>query len=277
MQCSYGVGAVVVRRERDLTKAFAMDDVYCPPGVDAHDGDEDDESGSSAVASIADMGLELTRESRGAQFWLPLRAHGTEAFTAHLEWCLEATQWLANELRQSKHIEIVTPATLCTFTFRVVVPQMNGSSYGQLAQWLTDAVNERGALIAPTKVQGVAVVRVWCAELLMNCQHGPHLVVFSVCLRTSPQPIAACVYVYLQCSLVPDVPRATGRNQRGYRAHRCAGCGAGRQAGRGERRRASASASRRGWRARCCAASTATPMNRTATAVAARAPRLLYR
>ena len=199
MQCSYGVGAVVVQREQNLTQAFAMHDVYCPPGVDAHDDDEDEDSGASAIASIADMGLELTRESRGAQFWLPLRAHGIEAYAAHLDWCLDATQWLADELRQSKHIEIVTPATLCTFTFRVTVPEMNGANDGQLAQWLVDDVNGRGALIAPTQVQGTAVVRVWCAlECPRSCFFGALAnltVLVYVCsvlsCRTSPERLEA--------------------------------------------------------------------------------------
>ena len=114
------------------------------------------------------MGIELTRESRGAQFWLPLRAHGVEAYAAHLEWCLDAVQWLAAELDSSPHLEIVTEPTLCTFTCRVRVEAANVSS-DALAQWLVDDVNSRGALIAPTKVHGSSVVRV----CVLSCRTTP--------------------------------------------------------------------------------------------------------
>lgn len=40
-------------------------------------------TGRDEVANISDLGIELTREARGAQVWLPLAAYGPDAFTKH--------------------------------------------------------------------------------------------------------------------------------------------------------------------------------------------------
>ena len=170
LQAPYGVGMLVIRDEKDLRHAFTMSAAYTPPASIAlaqHD-----------IVDIADLGLELTREARGAQVWLPLRAHGPAAFALHLDWCQDAVTWLASMFRgEDDLLELVTAPQLSTLTFRVR-RAYQGISAQELAVWLVDDVNARGrVLLAPTTTSsGVACVRICILSARSRPEHLSSLV-----------------------------------------------------------------------------------------------------
>lgn len=164
LQAPYGVGLLMVRDERHLRQAFAMSAAYTPPesaALNQHD-----------IVDIADLGLELTREARGAQVWLPLRAHGPAAFAQHLDWCQDAVMWLAATLQDANDLlELVTAPQLSTLTLRLR-RSYQGISARELAAWLVDDVNARGhVLLAPTTTRGVACVRICVLSARSRPEH----------------------------------------------------------------------------------------------------------
>ena len=95
LQLPYGVGALMVRDANvQLPRAFQESGSYCPPANGgfggfsdacvvpsaASDSLSDDFSSRRAVPSLSDFSLELTREARGVQVWLPVRSYGAAAF-----------------------------------------------------------------------------------------------------------------------------------------------------------------------------------------------------
>jgi glutamate/tyrosine decarboxylase-like PLP-dependent enzyme len=166
MQLSYGVGALMVRRHgvETLKRAFGTgtadecaSGAYCPPA-----------NGSSAcgsVSSIADLSLELSREARGCQVWLPVRAYGTTAFASHLDWCLDAAQWVAEQLsRRASHLELVAPPLLSVVNFRFASRCVcERVTREELTRALVSEVNSMGrVLVAPTHVGSEHSLRI-CA------------------------------------------------------------------------------------------------------------------
>jgi hypothetical protein len=119
-------------------------------------------------------GLELTREARGAQVWLPVRAHGAAAFGAHLDWCLDATQWLARTLQpRMELLELAAPPSLSIAVWRVRAETLRALphvSADELVAWVTTHVNTAGrVLLAPTHALGAPLLRV----CVLSCATEP--------------------------------------------------------------------------------------------------------
>ena len=180
LQLAYGVGALMVRRDAvgTLKRAFGngADDecasgAYCPPGNGA--------SACGRVPSISDLSLELSREARGCQVWLPLRAYGDEAFASHLDWCLDAAQWVADTVSsRAQHLELLGPPALSVANFRfadaALVPRVDRE---EMTRWLVSEVNAKGrVLVAPTRVDGEPCLRVCALSSRTEPSHLEHLV-----------------------------------------------------------------------------------------------------
>ncbi len=150
LQVPYGVGMLMVRDESNLLRAFRMGGAYVPPAGE----------GRYHVANISDFGIELTREARGAQVWLPLTAYGPDAFAKHLDWCLDAIDWLAKAIVEVGEFELISGPKLSTLNFRMK-RTFAGFSRNDVVRWLVDDINARGrVLVAPTEIAGEACVRV---------------------------------------------------------------------------------------------------------------------
>ena len=155
LQVPYGVGMLMVRDESNLQRAFRMGGAYTPPQGSAPAG-----AGRYEVANISDLGIELTREARGAQVWLPLAAYGPDAFAKHLDWCLDAIDWIAKAILEAGEFELVSGPKLSTLNFRMK-RTFAGLSRTDVVRWLVDDINARGrVLLAPAEVAGEACVRV---------------------------------------------------------------------------------------------------------------------
>lgn len=91
----YGTGVLLVRDEETLRAAHSAHGDYLQDLV--HD---------PGLPDFADLGPELTRDSRGLRLWLPLHLHGVDAFRAALEEKLELARWAYDELRSDPHLEV---------------------------------------------------------------------------------------------------------------------------------------------------------------------------
>jgi glutamate/tyrosine decarboxylase-like PLP-dependent enzyme len=94
-----------------------------------------------------------------------VRSYGAEAFGAHLDWCLDAAEWVAEEVsRRAEHLRVLLPPTLSVATF--YLPPEWGVGRGSLdcdtlVRWLAADINSRGrVLVAPTKVGSMPCLRV---------------------------------------------------------------------------------------------------------------------
>lgn len=150
LQVPYGVGMLMVQDEIELQRAFRMAGAYVPPAGERR----------YEVANISDLGIELTRDARAAQVWVPLKAYGPGAFAKHLDWCMDATIWLAKTILDANEFELVSGPMLSTLNFRLK-KTVTGVSRTDVVRWLVDDINARGrVLLAPTEVFGEPCARV---------------------------------------------------------------------------------------------------------------------
>lgn len=91
----YGTGVLLVRDRETLRAAHGAGADYL------QDLDHDPD-----LPDFADLGPELTRDSRGLRLWLPLHLHGVDAFRAALEEKLELARWAYDELRADPQLEL---------------------------------------------------------------------------------------------------------------------------------------------------------------------------
>lgn len=132
---------------------------------------------TDAVPSISDISLELSREARGVQVWLPLRAYGADAFTSHLDWCLDSARWLAETIaEEAAALRVMALPTLnvVNLSFDRYVGGVSQSlvSTSEMVAWLTLEINARGrVLVAPTRVRGEACLRVCVLSCATTPEH----------------------------------------------------------------------------------------------------------
>ncbi|MGH9280479.1 MAG: pyridoxal phosphate-dependent decarboxylase family protein [Acidimicrobiales bacterium] len=103
----------------------------------------------------SDYALHLTRRTRGLPLWLSLAAHGTRAYAAALEMCLETTRAAADLVRQSDHLDLVVEPELSVVAFRR--RGWTAPDYFALTRRLLDA---GVAFIAPSAYQGEPMLRI---------------------------------------------------------------------------------------------------------------------
>lgn len=125
----YGTGALLVRDEITLRRAFSYHASYLRPGS----GDPDD------VGDLMDLGFECSRDFRGLRIWLPLKLLGLSPFRDNLDSMLCLTDLLVKSLSEIPEIEIVVPPALSICTFRLRSP-----ASAQENRDLLDRINRSG-------------------------------------------------------------------------------------------------------------------------------------
>jgi len=138
----YGSGALLVRDERTLGRAFDASADYLP--------EREDEPGVDA----ASISPELSRETRGLRVWLPLVLHGTEAFRAALDEKLDLAREACDRLAEDERLEIVTRPALTLFTFRMREP-----GHWKSRKLLRDVNASGRVFLSPTRIHGRFVLR----------------------------------------------------------------------------------------------------------------------
>lgn len=124
----YGSGALLVRDEEDLKRAFSNAGNYLPP-----------QHGLERPPDAMDLGIEMTRPFRGLRLWLPIKLLGIAPFRDHLEHMLQQARWLANEIQEIDQLELIQAPVLSVVTFRFKAPATEGEN-----RRLLDEINADG-------------------------------------------------------------------------------------------------------------------------------------
>jgi aromatic-L-amino-acid/L-tryptophan decarboxylase len=146
----YGTGAIVVRDVATLHRAHHVDAEYLPaPEEDA------------SFVDFASLSPELSRDARGLRVWLPLKLHGSQAFTAALDEKLDLANEAVRRLKALPGVEIVAPPELSLFAFRYRFVGEKGPSLDAKNRRLLALVNQRRrVLLSGTLVPSGYVLRV---------------------------------------------------------------------------------------------------------------------
>jgi aromatic-L-amino-acid decarboxylase len=155
----FGLGAVLVRDEETLRRAFRSRGAYLR-----------DQTSYPGLSDAADLGLELSRGPRALPLWLPLWLHGTDAYTAALNEKLDLAEHAARRLSDAATLE-VRPPQLTTLLLR-----LRGSD-DTAQQQLLDAAHARGqGTLSSTVVDGKVWLRVCVQSLHTHAEHVDDLV-----------------------------------------------------------------------------------------------------
>lgn len=143
----YGIGAVIVRREKDLLTshfylANYMQDAY--QDITSY--------------SPADLSPELTRHFRAMRMWLPLKLYGLSPFRAALEEKYELAQYAASQLQNMEGIQLRLEPELSVVCFRIVIE--SDPSPDSLTIALVDSIKEDGQVfLSSTRIDGKMYAR----------------------------------------------------------------------------------------------------------------------
>ncbi len=134
----FGTGALVVRSNIDLRRAFAEDADYLQ-----------DLRGDSSLPDFDALCPELTREWRGLRLWLPLHLHGVTAFRAQLDEKLDLAETAHAALSRDPRIEVMGPPDLTVISFRLA-----GAGASAQRDFLARINASRRVLLSSTRLGG---------------------------------------------------------------------------------------------------------------------------
>ena len=103
----FGTGVLLVRDTAILHRTFSQRGDYMT--------DLDDDS----LPAYADLGLELSREYRALQLWLPLHLHGVAAFRETLDDMLGLAEFAHDDLKRDPALAVGPRPRLATVVFRL--------------------------------------------------------------------------------------------------------------------------------------------------------------
>ncbi len=137
----YGSGAILVRDQNLLQKAFTYDADYMQ---DAHDPD--------GIHSPAAISPELTKHFRGMRMWLPLKVHGLAPFKACSREKLYLAHYFHQEVAKIPSIEVGPEPDLSITIFRLVPEGMDPDD---ATEQLTRRIREEGEVfLSSTRLNG---------------------------------------------------------------------------------------------------------------------------
>jgi aromatic-L-amino-acid decarboxylase len=143
----FGTGALVVRDETVLRRAYSMHADYLPQFQEG-----------AELIDFCELSPELSRDFRGLRAWLPLKLFGIEPFRQQLEEKLDLAAWAAAELHKIEGIEVVAEPQLSIVAFRLV---RLGVDLDALNRDLVARINARQrVMLTGAVVNGDFVIRI---------------------------------------------------------------------------------------------------------------------
>lgn len=127
----YGTGCLLVKDLHTLRAANAVTAAYLPPPqADADCWD------------FADLGPELSRDTRGLRVWLPLKLHGAGAFRDALNEKLDLARTAAEQFRVIPQLRIVSEPILSLFSFRLEPSHLPAEEWDGYNRRLLSRINK---------------------------------------------------------------------------------------------------------------------------------------
>ncbi|WP_394216183.1 pyridoxal phosphate-dependent decarboxylase family protein [Brachybacterium vulturis] len=102
----------------------------------------------------ADFAAHLTRRARGLPLWYSLATHGTAAYTAAVEACLDTARTVARAIAGTEHLRLLAEPELSVVLFR-----RPGWSPAAYRRWSQRLAREGTVLCVPTAVDGEIALR----------------------------------------------------------------------------------------------------------------------
>ena len=149
---TYGCGMVLVKDRTNLINSFHTSPEYL----------KDLEVKEDQV-NYGDMGMELTRPTRGLKLWLTLQVMGSDAIGKAIEHGFQLAKWAEDELKKKKNWEIISHAQLAIVNFRFAPSGMTEKEIDELNQKISKAIIDNGyAGVFTTELKNKKVLRM-CA------------------------------------------------------------------------------------------------------------------
>lgn len=149
---TYGCGMILVKDKSNLINSFNANPEYL----------KDLEAKEDQV-NYGDMGIELTRPTRGLKLWFTLQVMGSDAISDAIEHGFQLAEWAEDELKKKKNWEIISHAQLAIVNFRFAPSNLTEKQIDELNQNISKAIIDNGyAGVFTTELNGKKVLRI-CA------------------------------------------------------------------------------------------------------------------
>lgn len=147
----YEMGCLLVRDHRWLKNTFTEKPEYLR-----------DIEGNQSEINFYDMGMQLTRRFRALKLYMSIKSFGLDAFAKAVTYNIELAEEVEKMLRDSRHWEIVSSASLAVINFRYnpISLELSEKEIDALNQYIASKVTEsREAILATTILNGQVVLR----------------------------------------------------------------------------------------------------------------------
>ena len=108
----------------------------------------------SADWNPSDLGVQLTRRSRGLPLWFSLAAHGTELYRSAIDHGITLAREIADEIAERPNMSLVREPELSVVVFR-----REGWSAADYQSWSDRLLAEQKAFVVPSSHAGEPVLR----------------------------------------------------------------------------------------------------------------------
>ncbi len=116
---------------------------------------------SGGEVNFADYGEQLSRMARGIKVWLNVHYYGTDALAAAIEYSLGLAPVAEREVRATRDLEVLAPATLGILCFRAAPAGVPESQLDALNERILQRVNASGKFfISSTRIRGAFSLRI---------------------------------------------------------------------------------------------------------------------
>jgi aromatic-L-amino-acid decarboxylase len=113
------------------------------------------------VKNYRDWGIPLGRRFRALKLWFLIREQGVAGLQARLRRDLANAQWLADQIRSSRHWRVLAPVPLQTLCVRHEPPGISGGALDRHTQGWCERINRSGAAyLTPAVLDDRWMVRV---------------------------------------------------------------------------------------------------------------------
>jgi glutamate/tyrosine decarboxylase-like PLP-dependent enzyme len=130
------IGCVLVRRDEDHRRAFALQ-----PGYLAHSGERGLAAGSHW---FSDYGIQLTRGFRALKAWMSFKEHGIRKYGRLIQQNVDQARYLAGLVDAEPDLERLAPVPLNVVCFRFVADGLDDAALNELNQELLIRLHESG-------------------------------------------------------------------------------------------------------------------------------------
>ena len=152
MYMPYEIGCVLIKNAGAHRNAFAVSPNYLlnhERGI------------ASGPESYGNFGLELSRGFKSLKAWMSLKEHGIEKYGYLIKQNIEQAQYLSDLIKQSPHLELITPVSMNIVCFRYNIEEASKQQLDILNKEIVMQLQEQHiATASSTFLKGKYTIRV---------------------------------------------------------------------------------------------------------------------